>query len=326
MSPTTFPLMARAVVVALVLLGAACGSDDGSSTTATTVEPAESDAVMLDDGEPDVLQGEEASEQRAWMDAAAELCERDARTLPEPPAERSPQSLREVLPAVAEVLAVHREGFEQLAAPPHFGVNGYDDYLISLDELDVLVGEALDAAERGDAGELRGRLAAMEPAVSRLAVHVRGMGLDRCLPDLVGSSGGDDFEPFALGDDVELDALWVSCEQGTLADCDLLRAEAPVGSAYADHARRCGGRFGAGRAPASCVGSPDAEVDTAGPGDDPHLDALWADCADGDGVACDELYWGSTPGSEYEAFGTTCGGRFDPDDVPLTCEVIDEDS
>ena len=46
-------------------------------------------------------------------------------------------------------------------------------------------------------------------------------------------------------------------------------------------------------------------------GDDPELDALYDDCAAGDAVACDDLYTGSAPGSEYEQFGGTCGNRFE---------------
>ena len=44
-------------------------------------------------------------------------------------------------------------------------------------------------------------------------------------------------------------------------------------------------------------------------GDDPELDALYDACAAGDGDACDDLYYQSPFGSEYEEFGNTCGGR-----------------
>ena len=51
-------------------------------------------------------------------------------------------------------------------------------------------------------------------------------------------------------------------------------------------------------------------------GDDPHLDALWDDCEAGDMVACDDLYFVSPRGSDYEAFGDNCGtqgrGIFQP--------------
>jgi len=46
-----------------------------------------------------------------------------------------------------------------------------------------------------------------------------------------------------------------------------------------------------------------------GYGDDPELDALYDACADGDGGACDDLYYQSPFGSDYEEFGNTCGGR-----------------
>lgn len=50
-------------------------------------------------------------------------------------------------------------------------------------------------------------------------------------------------------------------------------------------------------------------------GDDPRLDDLWDACADGDGQACDTLYMESPAGSEYEEFGDTCGGRYEPQQV-----------
>lgn len=55
-----------------------------------------------------------------------------------------------------------------------------------------------------------------------------------------------------------------------------------------------------------------ATADVDGPcgyGDDARLDALWDACADGDGAACDDLYYTSPFGSAYEAFGNTCGDR-----------------
>ena len=44
-------------------------------------------------------------------------------------------------------------------------------------------------------------------------------------------------------------------------------------------------------------------------GDDPELDVLWDACEAGDDVACDDLYWESPLGSEYESFGLSCAGR-----------------
>ncbi|WP_062076723.1 DUF4190 domain-containing protein [Demequina globuliformis] len=44
-------------------------------------------------------------------------------------------------------------------------------------------------------------------------------------------------------------------------------------------------------------------------GDDADLDALYDQCEAGDNGACNELYWASDFGSEYESFAETCGGR-----------------
>jgi hypothetical protein len=54
-------------------------------------------------------------------------------------------------------------------------------------------------------------------------------------------------------------------------------------------------------------------------GDDPVLDGLWDACASGDGEACDDLYFDSASGSEYERFGLTCGDRFAAAEAPDLC-------
>ncbi len=41
------------------------------------------------------------------------------------------------------------------------------------------------------------------------------------------------------------------------------------------------------------------------------LDILVQDCGDGDGFSCDVLFEISPEGSDYEAYGATCGARFD---------------
>jgi len=48
-------------------------------------------------------------------------------------------------------------------------------------------------------------------------------------------------------------------------------------------------------------------------GDNPELDAMWDGCVAGDGTACDDLYFNSGVGTDYEAFGSTCGERFEDD-------------
>ncbi len=55
-------------------------------------------------------------------------------------------------------------------------------------------------------------------------------------------------------------------------------------------------------------------------GDDPQLDRLWDDCDDGDLEACDDLYFASPIGSQYEEFAETCGGQ-EPDGFGGECAV-----
>ncbi len=55
-------------------------------------------------------------------------------------------------------------------------------------------------------------------------------------------------------------------------------------------------------------------------GDDIELDGLWAECENGMGASCDQLFEQSPIGSEYEQFGVSCGER---DDV-LNCSELDE--
>jgi hypothetical protein len=44
-------------------------------------------------------------------------------------------------------------------------------------------------------------------------------------------------------------------------------------------------------------------------GPDDVLDAYAQSCFDGDLQACDDLYYEAPPMSDYETYGTTCGGR-----------------
>lgn len=56
-------------------------------------------------------------------------------------------------------------------------------------------------------------------------------------------------------------------------------------------------------------------------GDDTGFDALWDACEAGSGAACDELYFESPFGSEYEAYGYTCGNRME---LQFDCTLLDE--
>jgi len=57
-------------------------------------------------------------------------------------------------------------------------------------------------------------------------------------------------------------------------------------------------------------------------GDDEGLDAYAERCHDGVMDACDELYTLSDPGSDYEYYALTCGGRVEPRDVQA-CVVLE---
>ena len=47
-------------------------------------------------------------------------------------------------------------------------------------------------------------------------------------------------------------------------------------------------------------------------GDDPALDRMWDACEGGEMQACDDLFFESPVGSDYEAFGNSCGRRNEP--------------
>ena len=51
------------------------------------------------------------------------------------------------------------------------------------------------------------------------------------------------------------------------------------------------------------------DLDAVAHGDNAGCDALYDACDARDLLACNDLYWVSTPLSAYEEFATTCGGR-----------------
>jgi len=65
-----------------------------------------------------------------------------------------------------------------------------------------------------------------------------------------------------------------------------------------------------------------APADWAVIGDDAGLDPYAERCHDGELNACDELYSLADPGSDYEYYGLTCGGRVQPRDVQA-CIFLD---
>jgi hypothetical protein len=59
------------------------------------------------------------------------------------------------------------------------------------------------------------------------------------------------------------------------------------------------------------VPAPDSPCDITEDDPDGDFTRLAVDCADEDWEACDALYFGTDVGSEWEAYGSTCGGRND---------------
>ena len=108
------------------------------------------------------------------------------------------------------------------------------------------------------------------------------------------SSGGN------YGDDPYLDSLYDQCADGDNQACDDLFWQSPGGSEYEAFGNDCGGRGGL------------CETSSGNYGDDPYLDSLYDQCANGDDEACDDLFWTSPyafAGSEYVDFALACGGR-----------------
>lgn len=117
-----------------------------------------------------------------------------------------------------------------------------------------------------------------------------------------------------LGDDPDLDAKALDCHQADLTACDDLYVASPDGSLYEVYGATCGARIDA---PTNrlCVDVllPTAD-DPTGLGDDAFLDALAAQCHAGDLLDCDLLYAAAESGSQYEAYGATCGRRIETDE------------
>ena len=105
--------------------------------------------------------------------------------------------------------------------------------------------------------------------------------------------------PFFYGEDDFLDNLYDQCADGNDEACDDLFWQSVGGSEYGNFALTCGGR--------GCQIPMDGR--SMNYGDNAYLDNLYDQCADGNDQACNDLYFQSFAGSEYEEFALTCGGR-----------------
>lgn len=130
--------------------------------------------------------------------------------------------------------------------------------------------------------------------------------------DIFGDDGGgfgeiDDDSVDTYGDDPDLDMLWDACAASDWVACDELYWISPIGSDYETYGSTCANTAEPTSGGCDTIyGSGESAY-----GDDPVLDGLHDDCAAGDMAACDELYWDSPIGSEYETFAVSCGGTRD---------------
>jgi hypothetical protein len=104
--------------------------------------------------------------------------------------------------------------------------------------------------------------------------------------------------------DNTLDALYDSCAAGDMYACDRLYMESPVGSLEETFGDFCGGL--GHQVGVWCSEQGAEEFGTGAPAD---LTALYDECAEDGGYACDLLFWTSPVGSAEETFGAICGGH-----------------
>lgn len=116
-------------------------------------------------------------------------------------------------------------------------------------------------------------------------------------------------DPMRFGDDPELDALYLACEGGDWVACDDLYDSSPIDSEYFAFGDTCGGAWTSGTTLYCVEAMAEPESTDLTDGETIWLEALSVGCAAGEWWACDDLYWDSPLGSDYEEFGDTCGGR-----------------
>ena len=133
--------------------------------------------------------------------------------------------------------------------------------------------------------------------------------MDDAVEDVISNSDEDG----NYGDDPYLDSLYDQCADGDNQACDDLFLESPGGSEYEAFGIDCGGRWGLEERRTLLQVCEASNSDEGGNyGDDPYLDSLYDQCANGDDEACDDLFWTSPyafAGSEYVDFALACGGR-----------------
>jgi len=190
--------------------------------------------------------------------------------------------------------------------------------------LALLVGASgcADGDDQVQAGGLRGLLTAEQPVVEQLPEqHTEVTTIEvEVDPEAEDGYGHSLSALDVLGDDPELDELAVDCFQADLSACDVLYDASPPGSLYDTYAATCGARIDepTNRLCVDVLLPPADDWEDLGP--DAFLDELAKQCHDGDLLDCDLLFAEADRGTQYEAYGATCGGRVDGD-----ADSVDED-
>ena len=124
------------------------------------------------------------------------------------------------------------------------------------------------------------------------------------------------------GDNATLDALWDACAAEDWASCDQLYFDSPVGSEYESFGDTCGNKTDGTQLCVDELGSGAVPSEPNAFGDDPTLDALYTACTAENWQACDDLYMQSGVGTEYEAYGDTCGNKYTAGTTDLCVDVM----
>ena len=135
-----------------------------------------------------------------------------------------------------------------------------------------------------------------------------GAFIERSIED--GNAVAENCDGYVYGTNMIADYLWDLCADEAYWACDTLYdldlTLLPVGGEYTDFGATCGDRV---ETEEYCVDLFESFI-PMNYGDDPNLDALHDECAQGKGDACDLLYFAS-PGldGEYYSFGLLCGNN-----------------
>ena len=131
-----------------------------------------------------------------------------------------------------------------------------------------------------------------------------------------GTAETENCDGYAYGTNIVGDYLWDLCSDGILWACDSLfdlELYLPVGGEYTNFGATCGDQV---EIDIYCVEYFETSIPISYR-EDPNLDALYDECSQGNGDACDLLYlasWGSED-DEYFQFAATCANTEEFDSV-----------